>query len=691
MALFGIKTIKCPHCHRDVRADANFCPYCGNPLKSDPRPRIEDARWARRPEDFATRVDVHDVPSYFRKDVIVEPGTQAILLVDGRNEAGTVGPGRYTLQTLRERMPLIGRARSVVAILVDVGATALEFTVTRLFTRDPLEIALDVRLGVQVAQPVAFLVNFMKGRRSVTLQELRQYLYPEIQNAAAEFIGRYSVQDLGTNLNLKEELAMHVEAHLMETFREMGLRFDRVRAMNFRHEQWDEIQKTKAQYFLQIGKEEAELEGRKRLLDVFDQKALLEIAEETRKVTHYEQKAQLWARMRQAVLQNRMDEIRSEEDFARFMRQISRQRLLEENELEELKRELLERKEDHERQRAFLLAKAELEQQYALKMLELSQRRDLSLQELELEQEIARKRLEGELAIEEKRWAWELKRRREEAEFRRAQEEAERKAKLEAMRDEALTRAEIDDLERRSIQEDLELGLGALRKMKAINREDLEEQLRIRWEDEKRRLEMELQRQRQQLELELQRYRLEKEMEIQRLQVLATMSAEALIAASDAERGKIIAELKRTEAMANMSEEQILAMVAERSPEVAKAFQERFRSLSNEEIKALYERLVAAEQKSKEEQQRITQDTLARMERMFEKALDSQRESTTAFARDRGGQPIIVTPGTGGTTVVGGPGVMGSVSGRVQVCPNCKVEVPVGTKYCPNCGFQFYE
>ena len=259
MALFGIKTIKCPHCHRDVRADANFCPYCGNPLKSDPRPRMEDARWARRPEDFATRVDVHDVPSYFRKDVIVEPGTQAILLVDGRNEAGTVGPGRYTLQTLRERMPLIGRARSVVAILVDVGATALEFTVTRLFTRDPLEIALDVRLGVQVAQPVAFLVNFMKGRRSVTLQELRQYLYPEIQNAAAEFIGRYSVQDLGTNLNLKEELAMHVEAHLMETFREMGLRFDRVRAMNFRHAQWDEIQKTKAQYLLQIGKEEAEL------------------------------------------------------------------------------------------------------------------------------------------------------------------------------------------------------------------------------------------------------------------------------------------------------------------------------------------------------------------------------------------------------------------------------------------------
>jgi len=651
---------------------------------------MEGMRWTKESDEFAARVEVDDVPRQLRSDVIVEPGTQAILLVNGRNEAGTLGPGRYTLQTLRDRIPLIGQARTVTAILVDTGATPLEFTVPRLFTRDPIEITLDVTLGVRVAQPVSFLVNFMKGARTVTRQQVRQYVFDEVQNAAAEFIARYSVEELGSNLSLKDELAMHIEAHLLDTFREMGLKFERVRAMNFRHEQWDEIRQTKAQYFLQVSKEEAELEGRKRLLDVFDQKALLEIAEETKKVTHYEQKAQVWARMRRAVLENRMDEIRTEEDFARFMRQIDRQRLLEENELEELKRELLERKEDHERQRAYLVAKAELEQKYDIKMRELALRRDLSVQELELEQEIARRRLEGELAIEEKRWAWELKRQREEAEFRRAQEEAERKAKLQAMVDQALTQAEIDDLELRTLEKELDLGLKGLRGVKAVKREDLEETLRIRWEDEKRRLELELEKERQKLELELERYRQEKEWEIRRLQVLSTMSVEALIAASGPDQGKVLAELKRTEILAGMSEEQILALAAEKSPEVAKAFQERFRALSTEEIKALYERLVASEQKSKEEQQRMMQDVLARMERMFEKALDSQRESTTAFAHDRGGQPIIVTGG-GTPGVVGGPTVLGAASNRVQVCPNCKLEVPVGTKYCPNCGEQFYQ
>jgi len=654
------------------------------------RPKMEGHRWSRDEEEFAVRVDVDDIPSYFRKEVIVEPGTQAIILVDGRNEKGTVGPGRYSLQTLQEHIPLISQARTVTAILVDVGATPLDFTVNRLFTRDPIEVTIDVQLGVRVGNPVLFLINFMKGSRVVTRPQVRQYLFGEIQNAAAEFITRYSVQELGTNLSLKDELAMHIEAHLMETFREMGLKFERVRAMNFRHEQWDEVQRTKAQYFLQVSKEEAELEGRKRLLDVFDQKALLEIAEETKKVAHYEQRAQLWARMRRAVLENRMDEIRNEEDFERFMRQITRQRLLEENELEELKRELLERKEDHERQRAYLVAKAELEQKYDLKMRELALRRDLSVQELELEQDLARRRLEGELAIEEKRWAWELKRQREEAEFRRAQEEAERKAKLQAMMDKALTQAEIDDLELRMLEKELDLSLKALRGMKAVKREDLEETLRIRWEDEKRRLEMELERERQKLEQELQRYRQEKEWEIRRLEVLSTMSVEALIAASGPEQGKLLSELRRTEILAGMSEEQILALAAEKSPEVARAFQERFRSLSAEEIKALYERLVASEQKSKEEQQRIMDDVLARMERMFEKALDSQRESTTAFAHDRGGQPIIVTS-SGTPGVVGGPTVLGATSNRVQVCPNCKVEVPVGTKYCPNCGEQFYQ
>jgi len=719
MAILGRGNVRCQHCNRQISSQANFCPYCGKPtatgtvacpqcratvpanatfcphcryqLTGDVAPQVQGQRWVKNPDDFAARVEVDDIPGYFRRDLIVEPGTQAVILVNGRNEAGVVGPGRYTLKALTDQVVPLRQAKTLTAILVDVGETPLEFTVSDLLTRDPLSITLDCRVVARVHNAALFLVNFMKGRRTVTRSHLRQYLFDEIQNAAAEAVARYSVAELSGNLALKEELAMHIEAHLMETFKGMGLKFDRVSALNFRHEQWDEIRRVKTEYFLQISKEEAELEGRKRLLDALDEKELLEIAQETKKVARYEQRAQMWARMRRAVLSDRMDEVKSEEDFARFMRQVDRQRLLDQSELEELKHELRERREDRERQRAFLVAKAELEQQYALKMVELARRRDLSIQDLELEQEVARRRLEGEIAIEEKRWTWELRRQREEAEFRRAQEEAERKARLQAMVDQALTQAEIDDLELRALEKELDLGLKALRGMKAVKREDLEETLRIRWEDERRRLDVELQRERQRLELDLQRYREEKAHELKRLAAMATMSAEALIAVTGPDQARLLAELKRTEVLAGMTEDQILALAAKESPEVAKAFQERFRGLSGEELKAMYERMVEAERAAKEEQAQMWRETMQMVERMFGKAVDSQREATTAFARNRGEPPVIVTPGLG-SAAVGGSTTAGSYgAARVQVCPNCKVDVPVGTKFCSNCGEKFFD
>ena len=46
------------------------------------------------------------------------------------------------------------------------------------------------------------------------------------------------------------------------------------------------------------------------------------------------------------------------------------------------------------------------------------------------------------------------------------------------------------------------------------------------------------------------------------------------MAVSDAERGRIIADMQRTEAMKGMSEQQILAMVTENQPEAAQALAE---------------------------------------------------------------------------------------------------------------------
>lgn len=679
----------CPNCDALVAADANFCPHCRHQLREpESGPTIEGRRWAKSPDDFAVRVEVDDVPGLFRKDLIVEPGTRALLLEDGKNMGGELGPGKYTLQSAG-----LTSAKTATAILVDSGDTDLEFTIPDLFTTDPMRITVDCRLVASVDNAVMFLTNLMKGERTFSLGRLRQYLFDEIQNAASEAVGRHSVQELSSNLALKEELATDIEAHLNRTFRRMGLRFDRVRALNFRHERWDQVREAQEDLFLQISTEEALAAGRKRLADVLHEKEIQEIAEETRKVERYEKRAQTWARMRRAVTSDRMDEVQTEEDFASFMREIDKQRLIEENELEELKREFAERKEDHTLARGHLLAKAELEREYELRMVELTQQRDLSREQLEFEQEQARLRLEGELAIEEKRWTFELRRQREEAEFRREQAAADRQERL----DEALTEAEIEDLEREQDEKDLELGLRALREMKATRREDEEARMRIQWEDDRRRLEAELAAEERRLEMELKQRREDHAHELKRLEAYAQMSVESLIAATGSEQGRLLVELQKTESLKGMTEEQILALAAENSPEVAKAFQEKFRAMPAEfqqQLKDMYEARLADKDASAERQERQQREIAQQLREMFNKALEEQRKTAEALAQGRGesGSPTVIF-GPGGERTVMGAGAATTTSEggrRVAVCRNCGEESPVGTKYCQNCGEAFY-
>ena len=68
------------------------------------------------------------------------------------------------------------------------------------------------------------------------------------------------------------------------------------------------------------------------------------------------------------------------------------------------------------------------------------------------------------------------------------------------------------------------------------------------------------------------------------------------------------------------------------------------------------------------------------------KAMETQRDISVAYAQGGAQQPVIVTPGAG-AGVTAAP--VGTTS-RVQVCPRCHLESPVGVKYCQNCGYPFY-
>jgi hypothetical protein len=699
--------VTCGKCGAQNRADARFCHQCGEQLSRNVPPTVGGNQWRRGPNDFVTRVEIGDLKGFFARDLIVEPGTHAMLVADGQN-VGVVGPGPYTMQTLADRIPilntLIGGGKSMSALLADTSDVRLDFNVAELRTKDPLKIAVKCSVVLQLESQVLFIVNVMKDQRSYPLPALRDYLFDEVRDAAQEFISGRGAEELSSNLALKQQLEMQMEAHLRRTLERTGLRLVQVQTTDYLMERFDKIRNIQEEYFLQITEEAAQNQGRKRLFDVIKEKWLQELAEETAKVEVFEQRAAVWERMRQAVMSDRMSQIHGEDEFAAFMQEQDKQKLIRAEEWDALKREFSEKRADQDSLRAFMVAKLEMERDYELKQRELSLRNDLTTADIEFELQVERKRLQGRIDLESQRWEADNKRRIAEADSVREQarlaEIAERQKQIEnsqaaaAVRlTQAKTQADIGAIEREQDRLDMELGMLGLERMKAIHRAD---DLRAQETELARRraeLEMDLQRQRAQMDIELQKMRELHEQEIKRLQTLGQLGSDALIAAAGPEQARLLAELKLTEALKGMTEEQILARAAEKSPEVAQAFVEKFRAMAAaqqpKQFQELYERMLA-EQKAMAQSSAESHDRNAeRMQTMFVKAMETQRDTATAFARGGNQPPMIITSGGGLPSVVM-PGTAGAVSGQVVICQKCHTPAPVGTKHCTNCGAAFF-
>lgn len=653
---------RCGHCGQGIPASASFCPYCGQKVGIVRAPEITDNRWRRGEDDFATRVVVHDVRGFFARELVVEPGTQAIILADGAN-LGVVGPGKYTLDTLVERAEVFLQLRSanrVEVILVDVADTDLVFEVARLFTSDPVPVDLTCRVVTRVGNPVRFLQSVMKAHPRYGMAQLREYLYSEVQNAAQEWMAGHTVSELATDLKLRDELEVALEAHLRRTLERTGLELVQVRAMEFSHEYLDRVTGERARVFLQIAEEEAELEGRRRLFDVMTEQQVQELAEETAKVEHYERRAVVWDRMRQAVLSDRMAELRSEDELEAFLREQDQQKLIRDQEYEELKRTFAEEEEDYELQRRYLLRKIDIERKKELDRVALEGETEL------LELRLQRREMELRAQLQEERL---------QAIERQKVEMETRQGELDMALQEAKSQAEMMSIQRQQDKLDGELGVHLLELMDARKIKRRREEMVLEAEREERALERRLREE-----------RAHHEAEMERLQVLSEASTELLISVSDAEQAQFLADLQRTETLSGMSEDQILALAAEGSPEVAKAFQEKFRGLSAEQQAEMYERMLADREASADKLAEALREGARMQQETAFKSMETQRDISIAYA-ESDDVPVVVTPGMGGG-VVATP--VGS-SGRAIVCPRCHLESVAGTKYCQNCGYNFFE
>jgi hypothetical protein len=762
--------LKCSNCGAVVPADKKFCGHCGKPLSESAAPLMRGNRWARRADDFATKVEVDDVEGFFKRGLIVEAGTKAIFFVNGAY-SGIVEPGRYDMGGLLRKVANLLNYKTTTAVLIDAGDVELQFSVAGLATRDPIRLTAECRLVVQLDNPTMFFENLMKGRQNYSLTEIKEFLSAELQNCLAEFVGSRSVNELSTNLALKQQMEEGVTQHLAKTFDRKGLSFVQVRIFNFRHPRVDAITNKMEEYWLHAEDLKVRLAGQDSTMGLERKLLDQETAEALMQLEVYEDRAKVYERMRKAVASDQMNRVTNENELEKFLQGVDKDKLLRASEMEDLVKDFQEKKEDHDLARRHLIQRLKTEQDIDLARAELLGKislertvsdavRDEEMTRLDQELVKRRKEIESRQALEWSQLQHELQSQKavKDQELEMGQKEidvqlgmAEKMADAQIRVGRKSQEAELD-MTRQSTQTEIELG-----KMKAgaeidITKQQADAQLDIGvrqaearlelgrkqklTEVELQKLELELQREKDRADLETAALSLDilkkqkaikkdeadwdvdrelraraaisdvtlkeeaqrHQQELAKIQALSNLSAEALIAAAPADRAAMLTDLKRTETLRSFSEEQILAMAADKNPEVAKAFQEKFRNSSAGEVQKAYERMLAMKDQSTADLKDMSQNYARIMQEMFNRGMDTQRDTATATAR--AGQPgmTVITPGMPASGVIQtgapaphpqAPPPAPETKPRRVICPECGLETEVGQKFCDNCGHKF--
>ena len=165
------------------------------------------------------------------------------------------------------------------------------------------------------------------------------------------------------------------------------------------------------------------------------------------------------------------------------------------------------------------------------------------------------------------------------------------------------------------------------------------------------------------------------------MQSMDAVSLHTLIAVAPGDKAPLLAGLARTEALKAMTPDQILAMAAEKNPELGGALAEMATKGDSEQAKVMYERLLEEQRGATTEMRESQREMTQTMQEMFNKALETQASVAQAFAHGGGQAPQAQTPAAGAPTS-GTP----ADPQRVVLCRRCFQESAVGTKFCPNCG-----
>jgi hypothetical protein len=558
--------------------------------------KVENNSWAVTDDQFAVSIRMQDVSAFFSRQLVIEPGTRAVIIDSGQS-LGELSPGTYTVESFAERLKFWSR-KQCTAILIREEDIVLELDTDdlgRVLTAEQLAINADLRLTIQLNDVSLFLKNLMGPRDGYSISELEQMIVPVVKQALWSAAGRMSITEL-TGPDVRDDLNANMEQALGVSLSRYGLRFTSVQLAELYHEGFDENRAETVRLWLQADKHkhrelEVEIASQERLIELKQVERTDELDTLADNLGVDKEEADLRVRLRRAEVLAQMGKAANTEKFNQcenkaerleIMLGFNRDQVVGVEELDVLLEGYEERKEDRVGARAHLLAKLEMELEMDLQAVAADLDHHQSIQTLD--HEIA---LAGRVEVQENEdWCRECEKQRRESEqrFVTQQEELRRGHTLAREQTTELRDDEWTGLlhQQRVERQSGEMQLAAVERETRIQQYQLElasqsdesrhvmERRQKEWELEidDRESDSQLARlravqemnaeiaereQRNRVELETLREDASNRRTLDRMQMAGGMNAEALIATADANNASMLADLKKTEVTAQVA------------------------------------------------------------------------------------------------------------------------------------------
>jgi hypothetical protein len=534
---------------------------------------IVENRWRVSATDFAKRITIADMKSFFERltlipaspagrALIIEPGTRSVIIDDGM-VLGELYAGVFTMDSFIERLK-VWRDKQSTVFLTRSEEVAVESVLKGLPSAEGVCFDVVCRWTVQVSDVLLFMENLMGANETVSVLQLEQWLAPTLHQAIRDTLAQMEYGFL-TGDNILQDIAAGMRSRVEVKFARYGLVFRDVQSVAVTPQDGGLAQQKGEQW---LAAREIQLQ---RAAKELDNEKLRANADDMRK------KVDLRVSLRGIVSEDNLNKIKSREDFEKSIDEIDRGKLLRKEEREQLVAAYEERKQDRANLREHFLSTIEIQREQEIEEFRLAMDHAVRMRSLGQEIEQAR----HSRTADAEKWQHELDRERIAAEERRYQQSEEVNARWTRIREarrqkrddswEALVHAQRTE----SIKTELEISRANRQRQVAILQAELENRLaHEKLEIQKRQEEWDIQakekksssqldrlqriqemnaqfaekQQRLQLEIETLKLDRDSKRELERIRAMQGVDTAVLIASSDSANAAILADLKKHEA-----------------------------------------------------------------------------------------------------------------------------------------------